>query len=136
MLSMLKENKVLLVGIVMFILAFAWFGSSFNYVKRAELILGEVARIDKSPRPVMKADTSNSTAYVSYKYNGERYDHVNIHTYSHKWIVGQSIYLYCDPDNPLDVRVASSIYKGPIILFGLALFISAFGLLRRMLGYA
>ena len=131
---MIKGNKVLLVGIVIFILAFISFGSTFNFVKRAERIPGEIVRINKHPRSTKKAKTTDSTAYVSYEYNGERYDHVNIHEYSIKMRVGQNIYLYCDPNNPSHVEVASSIYRGPIILFGLAIAITAFGLLRRMLG--
>lgn len=110
------KGKILLsMGIVMVIIGLISIFSTFNFVQRAEKISGEITRIDKHPNSAKRTGTSGSTAYVRYKYNGEQYSNINIHEYSTEMRVGQYIYLYCDPDNPSHVEVASTIYRGPVL---------------------
>lgn len=129
---MIKASKVAkaipilfpLIGIAMFIFGFISLTSTLTFMATAEEITGKITSI-QSQRST--GNNRSHSVYVSYEYDGIQYTDIKLREYSSDMRVGNRISLYCDPHDPSYVRVASSIYFIPVVLFILATFFTAIG---------
>ena len=62
------------------------------------------------------------TVYVSYEYDKQQYEHINLGFYSSSMYVGKKITVLCDPDNPYKIESSKGIIIGSVglIVMGLA----------------
>lgn len=111
-------------GICMFIWGIGWLISASQFKATAVEVPGEITRIDSA---YDDDGDEHYSVFVSYEYNGERYENVRINSYSSSMYEGKEILLYCDPDKPRHIQVKSMLYFPPI-------FLMAFGLIFALVG--
>lgn len=105
----------LIVGVVLFIIGGAFGVYSYNFAQKANIVDAKIMKIDSYD------DHDNDLqgrVEVQYEVDGKIYEKV-LHSYSSSWYEGKTIELYCNKDNPKDVRPKSLIYLVTIILSGI-----------------
>lgn len=113
-----------LIGIGLMISSVLYAKSFYSFKNKAEEITGEIARIEEY------RDSDHDLkhrVYVSYWYNDVEYEDVPIDFYSSSMYEGKEITLYCDPDNPSNIKCKSS---GIFVIVGLM----AMGLILMVIG--
>ena len=112
------------IGVVLFVVGIFWLTSSLRFMESAVEISGRITDIDS----YRDADGDmRHTVYVTYEYDGKRYENVSINSYSSSMAEGKEISLYCDPDNPQRVQAGSMLYFGPAIFLGIGLVFTVVG---------
>lgn len=98
--------------------------SSLNYRKSAVEISGKISRVETY---YDNGGDRHGSVYVDYEYNGVKYEDVRISSYSSSMVEGKKVTLYCNPDDPWDVRVKSMFYFAPILLSGMGIVFALVG---------
>lgn len=109
----LVPSVFLIAGICMFIWGIGWLISALQFKATGVKISGEITRIDSA---YDDDGDEHFSVFVSYEYNGERYEDVRINSYSSSMYEGKEISLYCDPDKPRHIQASSMLYFPPIFL--------------------
>lgn len=120
----LVPNVFFIAGVCMFIWGIGWLISALQFKATAVEVPGEITRIDSA---YDDDGDEHYSVFVSYEYNGERYEDVRINSYSSSMYEGKEITLYCDPDKPRHIQAKSMLYFPPI-------FLMAFGLTFALVG--
>lgn len=120
----LVPSIFLIAGICMFIWGIGWLVSALQFKATAVEVPGKITRIDSA---YDDDGDEHYSVFVSYEYNGERYENVRINSYSSSMYEGKEIVLYCDPDKPRHIQVKSMLYFPPV-------FLMAFGLVFGLVG--
>lgn len=113
---LLVPNVFFIAGVCMFIWGIGWLISATQFKATAVKVPGEITRIDSA---YDDDGDEHFSVFVSYEYNGERYEDVRINSYSNSMYEGKEISLYCDPDKPRHVQVSSMLYFPPIFLLAM-----------------
>lgn len=120
----MKKNKVrsLLCLFVMFVgLGFLIAGiftirSHKRFMKNAVPVTAEITDIQKQHDSNGEEKTE---VYVTYRYDGVRYDHIRLGYYSSSMRKGQSLEVFCDTGNPRNIDTKESFLTIVIVFFTL-----------------
>lgn len=107
------QTVFLIVGVCMFIWGVCWLISTFQFRATAVKVPGEITRMDSAYDDDGKEHFS---VFVSYEYNGKKYEDIRINSYSSSMHMGKKMSLYCDPENPGHVEVGSMLFFPSVFL--------------------
>ncbi|MDE7252062.1 MAG: DUF3592 domain-containing protein [Acetatifactor sp.] len=103
----------LIAGVCMFIWGFCWLISTFQFKATAVKVPGEITRMDSA---YDDDGDEHYSVFVSYEYNGKKYEDIRINSYSSSMYMGKKMSLYCDPENPGHVEVGSMLFFPSVFL--------------------
>lgn len=111
----MKKNKTSImifsifavIGILLIAGAIILFVNGMRFRQSAVSITGEIEDILYSYDSDGEIDHE---VFVTYTFEGKTYDMVRISEYSSNMYIGKSITLLCDPENPGNVKIESSIF--------------------------
>lgn len=103
------------IGVAFVIAGIVKYINTKEFVSKAALVDARVSRIESDNDD--DGDTEY-TAYVTYTYEGTRYENVRLSEYNSFLYEGRTVELYLDKENPKNVRIKSVIYLFEIIFIG------------------
>lgn len=112
----LVPGAFLIAGIGMLIGGIFLLMSTLRFKETAVEIPGEITRIDGA---YDNDGDEHYSVFVSYEYNGERYENVRLNSYSSSMYEGKKISLYCDPESPRHIQAGSMLYFAPVFLLAM-----------------
>lgn len=114
----------LLVGIVMLAVGIIILGSNRRFRERAEEVTAIISEISsyRGSKGKMRHDV-----FVSYTYNGRRYEDVSLNFYSSNMYEGKEIRLLCDPENPGHVESSGGMLFLTCMFTGMGILFTIIG---------
>lgn len=107
-----------LIGIALLIGGGFWLGSNIRYNQTAEPVTAVITSIET--RRDSDGDIDYDV-YVSYTYDGERYEDIWLNFWSSGMSEGENMTLYCNPGDPTSPHSPSSDYLGGALLLFMGL---------------
>lgn len=129
---MIVPGVFLIVGICMLICGVCLLMSALRFKGTAVEIYGEITGIEST---YDSDGDRHASVFVSYEYNGEKYENVRINSYSSNMYRGKKISLYCDPDAPGHVEAGSMLFfpSAILLIMGLLFALIGGGILIRIM---
>lgn len=120
-----------IVGVILIIACICFTISGIKFDKISEEISGIIVDIES----YRDSDGDRHyQAYVDYEYQGQKYNDVNLNSYSSSMYVGKEITLKIDPENPRKVKTPHSDLLVSIILGGMGIVFALLGIIPTVAG--
>lgn len=113
------------IGIVFIIAGIFWLISGSRFKKNAvevSAVIQEIKRDRDSDGDV------NHSVYVSYYYNGTKYENVRLSEYSSSMYEGKEIKIMVDPGNPRKTMMNFGLYFGSVMFIGMGTIFACAGI--------
>ena len=134
----IRKHIVEFMGCIFTILGIGFLVGGFILTKNLNAFMERAIAVDGVITEIVYDnvnENSSDDVFVSYEYDGQMYDHVQLNYYSSGMYEGKELTLYVDPDSPRKIETAEGNRTLLIVVFAVGGFLTIVGIPTILTSY-